>query len=308
MTARHSQGEKKMNTGRLWLAATLTVVLLPDAVMAHGFAGKRFFPATMAVDDPFVADEAGMVISHQKAPNDDGTPTGTTAASVEYAKTLTPHFGVSVGATYLHQKPEGAATQNGFDNLEIGAKYLLHKSDAHETLVSIGANAELGGTGSSHVGANPHSTLSPALYFGKGFGDLPDAMQCLRPLAITGVVSPGFSTRSFNAQSVDTGFTVQYNLNYLQSYVKDIGLNVPFNRLIPVIEVPLSTCTTGDCSGQTTGTVNPGVLYVGNSYQLGLEAAIPINHASGRGTGVLAQVHFFLDDLFPNSLGKPVFK
>lgn len=297
-----------MNTRHLLLATTLTAVLLPGTVMAHGFAGKRFFPATMAVDDPFVADEAGMVVSRQKAPNDDGTPTNTAAASVEYAKTLTPRFGVSVGATYLHQNPEVAATQNGFDNLDVGAKYLLHKSDAHETLVSIGANAELGGTGSSHVGATPHSTLSPALYFGKGFGDLPDSMQYLRPLAITGVVSPGFSTRSFNAQSVDTGFTFQYNLNYLQSYVKDVGLRAPFNRLIPIIEVPLSTCTTGDCSGQTTGTVNPGVLYVGKSYQLGLEAAIPINHASGSGTGVLAQVHFFLDDLFPNSLGKPVFK
>ena len=40
--------------------------------------------------------------------------------------------------------------------------------------------------------------------------------------------------------------------------------------------------------------------------QLGLEAVIPINRASGRGVGVQAQLHFFLDDLFPNTLGKPL--
>lgn len=298
----------KVKTSILVLGAALAASILPGYATAHGFAGKRFFPATMAVDDPFVADEAGAVVSKQKAPNDEGTQTTTTATSVEYAKTITPRFGVSVGATYLHQKPEGEETQNGFDNVEVGAKYLLHKSDEHETLLSVGANAELGGTGSSHVGAEPHTTQAPALYFGKGFGDLPDTMKYLRPLAITGVVSPSFSTRNFNAKSVDTGFTFQYNLNYLQSYVKDVGLKAPFNRLIPIVEVPLSTCTSGDCSGQTTGTINPGVLYVGKSYQLGLEAAIPINHASGSGTGVLAQVHFFLDDLFPNSLGRPIFK
>ena len=27
---------------------------------AHGFAGSRFFPATIATDDPFVADELAL--------------------------------------------------------------------------------------------------------------------------------------------------------------------------------------------------------------------------------------------------------
>jgi hypothetical protein len=29
---------------------------VPGQVMAHGYAGKRFFPAAMAVDHPFIAD------------------------------------------------------------------------------------------------------------------------------------------------------------------------------------------------------------------------------------------------------------
>jgi hypothetical protein len=41
--------------------------------------------------------------------------------------------------------------------------------------------------------------------------------------------------------------------------------------------------------------------------QLGLEAVLPVNSRTGGGKGVLFQVHFFLDDLFPQSIGRPVF-
>ena len=51
----------------------------------------------------------------------------------------------------------------------------------------------------------------------------------------------------------------------------------------------------------------PGVIYEGDTYQVGLEALIPANKAAGQNVGVQLQVHFFLDDIFPNSLGKPIF-
>jgi hypothetical protein len=41
--------------------------------------------------------------------------------------------------------------------------------------------------------------------------------------------------------------------------------------------------------------------------QFGLEAIIPMNRATGGKTGVLFQIHFFMDDLFPKSIGKPIF-
>jgi hypothetical protein len=41
----------------------------------------------------------------------------------------------------------------------------------------------------------------------------------------------------------------------------------------------------------TTGTINPGVIYVGGTYQIGLEAIIAVNGASGNGIGVLGQLH-----------------
>jgi hypothetical protein len=32
-----------------------------------------------------------------------------------------------------------------------------------------------------------------------------------------------------------------------------------------------------------------------------------VNRNSGRGVGVIGQLHFYIDDLFPHSLGRPIF-
>jgi len=48
----------------LALALSLTSV---HVAQAHGLIGKRFFPATLATDDPFVADELSLpTISYLK--------------------------------------------------------------------------------------------------------------------------------------------------------------------------------------------------------------------------------------------------
>jgi len=49
------------------------------------------------------------------------------------------------------------------------------------------------------------------------------------------------------------------------------------------------------------------VIWVSNYFQVGLEAIIPINRDSGRNVGALAQLHFYIDDLFPTTIGKPIF-
>ena len=40
--------------------------------------------------------------------------------------------------------------------------------------------------------------------------------------------------------------------------------------------------------------------------QIGAEAIIPATRATGHGFGGLVQLHFYLDDLFPTTFGKPV--
>jgi hypothetical protein len=110
-----------------------------------------------------------------------------------------------------------------------------------------------------------------------------------------------------NPTTLTWAFSLQYSLMYLQSFVKDIGLGVPFNRMILVTEFPMETCMSADCKGKITGTVNPGVVWAGKFMEFGIAAQIPINSRSGHAVGVLGLVHFFIDDLFPKSIGKPIF-
>jgi hypothetical protein len=77
---------------------------------------------------------------------------------------------------------------------------------------------------------------------------------------------------------------------------------------MPITKFSFTTQTTNfDESERTTGTVNPGLLYIADKYQIGVEAIIPINRTSGDGVGVIGNLHLFLEDIFPNSLGRPLF-
>jgi hypothetical protein len=62
-----------------------------------------------------------------------------------------------------------------------------------------------------------------------------------------------------------------------------------------------------DGKDRTTGTLNPGLVYLADKYQLGVEAIIPVNRASGDNVGVIGNIHFFLEDILPHSLGRPLF-
>jgi hypothetical protein len=241
--------------------------------------------------------------------------------SVDVAKRITENFGIELGATYKHIRPDSGDTVNGFDNLEAGFKYKFYEDDAHEAIASAGVDWDIGGTGARRVGAESFSTITPAVFFGKGFGDLPADAKFLRPIAITGQLGIGIPTRAStrtisdegevdverNPHTLEWGFSVQYSLPYLQSFVKDVGLKAPFNRMIPVVEFAMSTALDRGESG-TTGTVNPGIIWAGQDIQLAVEAVIPVNRRSGNSVGVLAQLHFFLDDLFPQTIGRPLIR
>jgi hypothetical protein len=286
---------------------------------AHGLIGQRFFPATLTIDDPFVADELSLptVFHIRNRGSEESPPTLQTDLSGEFSKRLSPNLGVSLGGTYTLLDPLPGKSSSGFDNMEVSLKYVFWKSAAHETLLSAGVSWDVGGTGSKKIGAESFDTVTPQLFFGKGFGDLPTAVEWLKPLALTGALGLDLPTRRFNqtislnddgeveverelnAKTMQWGFSVQYNLQYLQSFVRDVGLPAPFNRMIPIVEIAMQTPIEGPHAGRTTGTINPGVIWFGRYCQLGIEAVIPANTMTGKNVGVLAQIHFYLDDIAP---------
>ena len=297
-------------------ALALLFAALPfTEAFAHCFVGARFFPATLATDDPCVADELSLpTISWSKTA--DMPPATEWDVSAEISKRITEDFGISIGDTWTQLSQPGSPKMAGFANLETTLQYQLLKDNQHEFASLLGLIVDWGGTGAIDSGiATPYTTLTPTYYFGKGFGDLPDEAGWLRAFAVTGQVGYQIPTRSFDVisqsfipQVIPWGASIQFSMPYLKSEIKDLGLPDFINHLIWIVEAQMTTPAANNFGNTwvTTGTINPGVIWVGSYFQVGLEAQVPVNRESGHGIGVLGQLHLYLDDIFPKTIGQPL--
>ena len=308
-------------------AATLASI---GPALSHEIVGNRFFPATLTIDDPGVNDEMALpTVSAFKTVDDPSVKQRDISA--EFAKRITEDFSVSLMPTWTKIYAPGGPNMtgaSGFQNLETTFKYRAFKNVEYEFVMSVGLSIEWGGSGAQGVGVERFTVYTPTLYFGKGFGDLPSSMDWARPFAITGQFgyaipsTPSTTTASIDPdtgdQSINTEFhprvftwggSLQYSMPYLKSAVVDLGLPDFFNHLIPLVEASLQTPVSNTFSSgtATTGTISPGVIWVGKYYQVGVEALIPINRQSGTSVGVIAQLHLYLDDIFPSTIGRPLF-
>jgi len=312
---------------RTFYAALCGVAAALATAAAHGheIVGNRMFPATLAIDDPGVADELSVPTIAKFKTGDDPS-VRELDLSGEYSKLITEDFAVSFSPTWTHLSASGGPNMvgaSGFQNIETTFKYRVFKNAEHEFVASVGLNIEWGGSGAQDVGADRFTTYTPTVYFGKGFGDLPMSVNWARPFALTGQIGYAIPSSSaavsvdsdsgdvdveYNPRVLVWGFSLQYSLPYLKSAVADIGLPDFVNHLIPLVEASFETPVgnTATSGTITTSTINPGIIWVGEYYQVGVEAMIPINRQSGTGVGAIGQIHFYLDDIFPNSIGRPL--
>ena len=101
-----------------------------------------------------------------------------------------------------------------------------------------------------------------------------------------------------------SGFPAPHSTDGIQ-IVRDLGMRAPFDRMIPLVEMSLQK-PLDYATQRITGTIAPGVLWAGQYVQISAEALVPLNGSSGHGIGFIAQLHFYIDDLFPQSLGRPL--
>ena len=181
-------------------------------------------------------------------------------------------------------------------------------------LVSVGLLWGIGHSGAQVVGADEPNSILPGVFFGKGFGDLPDGLAWLRPFAITGAfvdelpfgattTALGFGAASGKAQSilvptVETlhwGLSIQYSTYYLTSrFTGGPPKDEPLNQLLPLVEFSFDTPR-----GQNTAaTMNPGFAYVAVAWQFAAEAIVPLNRDAGSATGFRAQLRSWRRSFF----------
>src|SRR5205823_8960981 len=125
--------------------AALVIISLAIEAHAHGFAGPRFFPATILTDDPFVADELSLP-TVTRSPRD---PDGAREFGLDWdlAKRITPDLGISIGQGWKYLKPSESPGVTGLDALHAGMAYQFFRDGSHEAIGLVGLNATFGHTG-----------------------------------------------------------------------------------------------------------------------------------------------------------------
>ncbi len=293
------------------LGATAALWLSP--AFAHAVCGDRIFPATLAIDDPGVNDELALPTLTYLPQNSGGAQEFD--ASFSWSKTITPNTAliVSDGPTWQRLSGSSWAKGYGWGSLDTELQWGNFCLPDHELMATVGLDVDWGRTGTLSQYA-PYNTYTPVLDVGKGFGDLPKSLNILRPIAVTAELSESLPGQSWtngspNSTNLNWGFTIQYSLPYYNSNVAEIDNNF-FKHLIPIAEFAFSKPLYNFAPGgnQTTGSFQPGAVYLTDKWQFALEAIVPMNSASGRGTGVVGELDLYLDDLLPNTLGKPIFQ
>src|SRR5260221_2650249 len=143
------------------LIIVMAILGFTHSAHAHGIAGNRFFPGTLAFDDPAVADESILPLFSSSKQPDEGGDVVDKRFSWSIFRLLTPTLGVGVDSGWVH-RDWSSARSSGFDTTNLTVKGEIYRNDLHETLVSAGV--ALGSCHSRPPGARAHTPplLTPA--------------------------------------------------------------------------------------------------------------------------------------------------
>lgn len=288
-----------LNYWRALPAIAVVCAFIPVGAHAHAIAGQRLFPSTLTFDDPGIGAELPLVFSHVRA---DGVTQDDLGIAV--TKPVTQNFSLIAGTDYVGVSQAGAPASHGWGNFEFGGVWQVYRNAASESIGSFSVSRSFAHTG-SRATRDDFSTWSPAFNFGQGFGNA--HADWLRPFALTGSLGLDLPNDRNEPRMLNWGLSLQYSVPYLQNFVKYAGIKAPFDKMIPIIELPMQTCLDRGCHGQTTGYVAPGVIWIGRFVQWGFELQIPVNRRTGNAVGVMFGFDFYLDDLAPHGFGAPLF-
>ena len=283
----------------LYAAAPVT------SVCAHGVVGDYVFLEPLIAQDPTPANEFD-VIGPSWVKNANGR---TFAISTSIEKVLAtdseglPRFSIGGGTNWSYQSPKDGPNDNGFDDLNVFAKYAFLIVPVHEFLMSI-ALSGLIPTGNPHIEAQQHTSLGPTLLWEKALGDLPDApgIRYLRPFGFQGNLGYLSALGGHTSHQLFASQVIEYSLPYLSNEVQDVGLKAPFRNLFLYTEFNYSQFLEGS-PGQTFPQIlaTPGIAYVGYRFEVSVGTQFALNNASRPGThaAVIGLLDIFYDSIIP---------
>jgi hypothetical protein len=288
------------------IIALAVSVLAPGEGFAYTAAGDRTFPAMLI--QPQVAPSDAIWGTFSTQPQNaakTGDPTQDSSFTGTFSKTITDRFGIQLedGLSLIDRLH--ASPVSGFQNLDLQIQYEMVLDQQHEFVLSVEVDRQFGRTGDGRVNSPDLSTTQPSMTFAKGLNELP--FPFARPFAITGFAGYQIADAG-RSNMVNAGLSLQYSFPYLVSKVEVIDLPGYLRGMTPIVEFSYSAPAGPGPSQPQTLIVAPGISYSQNSgWELGVEAMIPTNRATGRGVGVIAQMVVQLDYLLAGTfLGRPI--
>ena len=291
---------------RICAIALLIAAATPARIVyAHGVVGDYIFLEPLVAEDPTPANEFDVVQpSWAKGADGDDYSIGFELEKVLYSDGEgMPRFSIGAGSAWSHDSPHEGPSRQGFDDLEVSAKWAYYYSLEHELLLSVAAIGQFP-TGSPAIEEQNHTSVGPVLLWEKALGDLPNwpLLKYARPIGFQGDIGylPALGGHTSHALFADQ--VVEYSLPYLSNGVKDIGLRRPFRNLFLFTEFNYTQLIAGP-RGETFPNIllTPGIAYVGYNFELSLgtrfalnRAAVPGNHAA-----VIGLLDIFYDSVLP---------
>jgi hypothetical protein len=273
---------------------------------AYTAAGDRVFPSTLVLPQFAPGDELYIWGETQpQTPDGPGSPWHDANATVGFDKTITDRLGAVIEETWTEMETVKTGPKWGMQNLDSEIKYEAIDDQPHEFLMTLGLDREFGGTGAARVGAFAAGATTPRLYLEKGLGDLDIGL--LRPLAFGALIGYQIADAAPRPNLYTPGFFVEYSIPYLESKVATLPLPEFVRHLTPIAEVRFTVPSGESFGARATALIAPGVSYAGPGWEVGAEALFSGTNATGRGVGVIAQLHLALDYLFPDTIGRPIF-
>jgi hypothetical protein len=285
------------------IAALVTSFLVTDA-HPHGVVGQRSFIEPFITEDVNPKNE--FVIARPEW--DSSRDRHSLSYGFGLEKKLADYFSLTLDTEWDHISPSASdePSQSGFNNLGITLKYAFFVNPTHEAIVSFAVESTAP-TGTQDVGAEKDWSFKPFFLYGKGFGDLPDGLEYLRPLAVAGDFGPEVSTAAGTPTTFVHNIAIEYSIPYLQAAVKDLGLGWPFNDLIADGEFNFEHGLRGEEKGVNKVIATPGIVYMDRWVELGVAGRFPLTGSAHDElqTGVIFIVDLFIDDIWPASTWQP---
>ena len=148
----------------------LSLSILSNHVFAHGVVGKRLFLEPIVTEDANVFSEFDLLIP-SFVKGEDGKKELALGSSLTLQ--LTENLGLEIEQEWVNRNPLTGPNLTGFSDFEAVLKYVAHVNPKREWIFTVALIWEPP-IGQNNVKEGDFHALGTGVFYGKGFGDLPE--------------------------------------------------------------------------------------------------------------------------------------